>query len=266
TGRQDPNHLTEQQVAAREADFAARLAARGGKRVTPPDVVAGAVTVPVVVHVIQANDSRAGGNIPDSMILDQIAVLNDAYDGGAVGGAATSFQFTLTSINRVTNPAWYPIVYGSRAEREMKNALRQGGADTLNVYLGDLSDNLLGWATFPQGNIGSADGVVVLSESLPGGYAEPYHLGDTATHEVGHWLGLYHTFQGGCTGKGDRISDTPAEASAAFGCPNGRDTCADLGLDPITNFMDYTDDACMYQFTSGQAVRMLEQWTAYRAG
>jgi hypothetical protein len=199
------------------------------------------------------------------MITSQISVLNDSFDGGGTGGAATEFQFSLQSINRVINPAWYPIIYQSTTERQMKNALRQGGDGTLNVYLGDLSDDLLGWATFPSNNISSRDGVVVLSESLPGGTASPYNLGDTATHEVGHWLGLYHTFQGGCGGQGDRVSDTPAEASPAFGCPNGRNTCSSPGNDPITNFMDYTDDSCMFVFTAGQATRMLNQWNAYRA-
>ncbi|WP_433389040.1 zinc metalloprotease [Micromonospora sp. KLBMP9576] len=263
--KHEPNELTLAETREREADMAAALRERARFRTgAGATVTATAVTIPVVVHVIQENSTRTGGNIPDSMINSQINVLNQSF-GGATGGAATGFSFQLQSINRVTNPSWYPIVQGSSAERSMKSSLRTGGKNTLNIYLGELSDDLLGWATFPTRRLSSTDGVVVLNESLPGGTATNYNQGDTGTHEVGHWLNLYHTFQGGCSGSGDSVSDTAAEASPAFECPTGRDTCTASGVDPITNFMDYSYDSCMYQFTPGQASRMLTAWNAYRA-
>ncbi|MFI9640287.1 zinc metalloprotease [Micromonospora sp. NPDC051925] len=270
--RHDPNELTAKQVKEREANFAVAL--RNSKLRSKSSIRTGSIegrtvalapiSVPVVVHVIQRDSTRGGGNIPDSMINSQIDVLNKAYSG-ATGGVATGFTFQLQKINRVTEPSWYPIVEGSTIERQMKTSLRTGGKNTLNMYLGELSDDLLGWATFPKSTLDVMDGVVVLGESLPGGAATNYNLGDTGTHEIGHWLNLYHTFQGGCSGSGDGVSDTPAEREPAFECPTGRDTCTAAGKDPITNFMDYTYDSCMYQFTAGQASRMVNAWTAYRA-
>ncbi|MBX7269838.1 zinc metalloprotease [Micromonospora sp. Llam7] len=265
--KHDPNELTIAQVHQREAEFADLLqerAKRVGQRTLNAQAAAASVTIPVVAHVIRKNTTRSGGNIPDSMIQSQINVLNQSFSG-ATGGASTAFAFQLQSINRVTNTSWYPIRQGSTAERQMKTQLRQGTKGTLNIYFGALSNGLLGWATFPQNTLNVMDGVVVLSESLPGGTATNYNQGDTGTHEVGHWLNLYHTFQGGCSGSGDSVSDTPAEASPAYQCPTGRNTCSSTGLDPITNFMDYTYDTCMYQFTSGQATRMINAWNTYRA-
>ncbi len=262
--KHDPNELSAKAVAARESDFAKRQDERDAVRASTNAAFVGPVTIPVYVHVIQ--ESATQGDITNSAIDAQMTVLNDSFNGGTIGGAATGFQFSLQSINRQIRPEWYPIVYGSQAERQMKAELRVGGKGTLNLYMGDLSDNLLGWATFPQRKLSTNDGVVILTESVPGGTADPYNEGDTATHEVGHWLGLYHTFQGGCNGQGDQVADTPAEAAATFGCPVGQDSCVNKpGLDPISNFMDYTDDFCMDVFTAGQASRMHAQWDAYRA-
>lgn len=205
--------------------------------------------VPVYFHVITS--ASGAGSLAQKQIDDQIAVLNGAF-------RTAGFVFTLAGVNVTANNTWFIAGPGSGGERKMKEALRQGGPNALNIYSSNPGRGLLGWATFPWNYTRQPmmDGVVVLYSSLPGGTAKPYNQGDTATHEVGHWLGLYHTFQGGCTGSGDYVSDTPAEASPAYGCPSGRDTCTAPGSDPISNFMDYTDDACMFLFSSGQNLRM----------
>jgi hypothetical protein len=259
--RQDPNDLSPAEVAAAEVEFEAAAAARSGG---VADERVKKVTVPVVFHVVSADGTRATGNIPRSMIDAQMNVLNLAY-GGFTGGAAAPFEFKLKKVNRVVNPAWSPILSETPAEVQMKRQLRVGGPETLNIYVGIVDPGLLGWATYPERKITKYDGAVILSESLPGGTAAPYNEGDTATHEVGHWLNLMHTFENGCEGKGDHVADTPAEADAQFECPIGADTCAAPGLDPIHNFMDYTDDVCMYQFTAGQVKRMNRAWNAFRA-
>jgi len=224
----------------------------------PPSVTGG--TISVYVHVITASNGQ--GAPSSGQINSQINVLNAAY-------APWGWQFALVSTDTTANDAWYNLAEGSAAERQMKEALHKGTADDLNIYTANLLNDLLGWATFPSGYASSPsqDGVVVLNESLPGGDASPYNLGDTATHEIGHWMGLYHTFQGGCSKSNDLVDDTPAEQGPAFGCPTGRDTCGGrwgAGLDPIQNFMDYSDDACMFEFTAGQDARMDAQFSAYR--
>ncbi|MBM3726690.1 MAG: zinc metalloprotease [Acidobacteria bacterium] len=226
--------------------------------------VPGSLQIPVWFHVIR--NSAGQGNVTTQQIQNQLAVLNASF-GGTTGGANTPFRFYLAGTTTTTNNAWFTMAPGSQAESQAKNALRRGGANTLNIYTASPGGGLLGWATFPSSYSSrpQADGVVVLFSSLPGGTAAPYNLGDTATHEVGHWMGLFHTFQGGCSNTNDRVYDTPAEKSPAFGCPVGRNTCNNSpGLDPITNFMDYTDDICMNNFTQGQSDRMTQQVATYR--
>ena len=267
----DKNDLTATQVRDMEIDFGNRLVAQGkGRRNVDGSVTATATAlatggvIPVYWHVINNGSGVSDGNIPDSQITAQINVLNAAY-------ASTGWSFNLVATDRTTNSTWYTAT-GGTAESQMKNALRRGTADDLNIYSNNMGGGLLGWATFPSSYASSPnmDGVVILFSSVPGGTAAPYNLGDTSTHEVGHWMGLYHTFQGGCarrTTDGDLVADTPAEKSPAYGCPTGRDSCTKLaGADPITNFMDYTDDACMNTFTAGQDARMDAQFTTYRSG
>lgn len=211
-------------------------------------------TVNVYFHVLRKDTTSAGGNIPDSWITAQMNVLNQAF---------SNFNFNLASVDRTTNAQWFT----GKSESKMKAALRQGGCGDLNIYSLKPGQNLLGWATFPNNCASNQkmDGVVIHYQSLPGGPLAPYNEGDTGTHEVGHWVGLYHTFQGGCNNPGDSVSDTAPEASPAYGCPSGRDTCSGGGVDPIINFMDYTDDNCMFQFTTGQNSRSTSLSCQYRA-
>ena len=232
----------------------------------------GSITIPVFFHVVSRTDGV--GNIPDAWINAQIAAMNEHYAGQdtpvyRTTAANMSFRFMLAAVTRTVNNTWYAAGPGSTAESQMKNALRQGSADDLNFYTNS-GGGYLGWATFPSdySSRPKMDGVVCYWASLPGSSYAPYNEGDTGTHEVGHWLGLYHTFQGGCNGSGDSVADTPAERSATFGCPSGSlDTCKNkAGLDPYENFMDYTDDPCMYKFSAGQADRTDSMWSTYRAG
>jgi len=223
-------------------------------------------TVPTYVHVISPDGVEA--MVPASKVREQVRVLTLSF-GGYYGGVDTGFGFQLASVDYTVNADWYNAGFGSKAERDMKAALRQGGSDALNIYLTTASV-YLGWATFPSAlkAAGQAylDGIVVDWKSLPGmGYYPRFDLGFTATHEAGHWLNLYHTFQGGCNRWGDYVDDTPPQRTPTFGCPEGKDTCAEPGLDPIHNYMDYSDDPCYWEFTAGQAERMQDAWAYWRA-
>ncbi len=228
--------------------------------------VAGPITIPVAFHVIQG--SAGNGVVSDSQIDEQIDALNDSYDG-TNGGVDTGLRFRLVATDRTVNPAWSPMDYGSAQSEMMKSKLHEGGSRTLNVYSTVLSDGFLGWATFPSGyqSAPKSDGVIIDSGSLPGGSIAHYDLGYTLVHEAGHWAGLYHTFQGnpdGCTEPGDLVADTPPERDSASGCPVGLDTCPAAGADPIHNYMDYSYDGCMFEFTAGQAARMSAQVSDFR--
>ncbi len=220
------------------------------------------VTIEVHFHVLMS--SVGEGAVPDAVIRDQMQVLRDAFAG-------TGFDFALHSVTRALSSTWFTMTPGSAAEAAAKQHYHRGTASDLNLYTAKPGGGTLGWATYPWqvGGDLTGDGVVLLYRTMPGGEGAPFDEGDTATHEVGHWLGLHHTFLGGCSKQNDSVGDTNAESGPAFGCPFGRDTCTDLlfpGPDPVENFMDFANDSCMVLFTAGQAERMQDAWQTYRAG
>ncbi|KAJ7742693.1 metalloprotease [Mycena maculata] len=220
-----------------------------------------AIPINVYCNVISKDSTQSGGNIPDSQIMSQIKALNAAF--------SPSYVFKPAGTARVTNPDWFDNVGpGTTQQTSMKNSLRKGGPRDLNIYfVGFTGNGLLGYATFPFSYKSNPkdDGVVLQYSTVPGGTMEHFNEGKTGVHEVGHWLGLYHTFQGGCSDPGDYVGDTPAEVSPASGCPTGRKTCPKVsGPDPVQNYMDYSYDSCMNQFTTGQMARAVAETKTYR--
>ncbi|MDQ3308368.1 MAG: zinc metalloprotease [Actinomycetota bacterium] len=228
--------------------------------VTAGEAAATGGSVPVYVHVMAAKDGS--GDVSNQQIADQIAVLNKTFGGQELVGTAanTGFTFTLAGTDRYYNSNWH----ADRQSTTYRAKTRLGGANALNIWLVDFK--YLGIATFPWDYAANPkiDGIRVHFDSLPGGSIANYNLGETATHEAGHWFGLYHTFQGGCTSTNDEVADTPAQGSATNGCPTGRDSCSLPGLDPIHNYMDYSFDSCYNQFSGDQSSRMSSMFAAYR--
>jgi hypothetical protein len=219
------------------------------------------VTIPVqFIHITNGST----GEISETMRVDQIKVMNAAFEPHKI-----KFEYNKsdTNPNNVNNPTWFGMNIDSAEERDAKTALHVDAKENLNFYTAGLREGLLGWARFPWWLEGDEvlDGVVILHSTLPGGSAAPYNLGQTATHEIGHWLGLYHTFQDGCTGDGDEVDDTIAHSEPDFGC-SGNSACNGGEQSPLENYMNYTDDACMTTFSQGQTERMKEMIIAYRDG
>jgi len=240
--------------------------------------------IPVVVHVVY---NSTNSNISDEQIHSQIEVLNEdyrrMYDTEGYGHGIDSYiQFCLANFDPNGNPTTgitrteSPVSdHDISNPSPLKSLIRWNTSRYLNMWIvNDISSSgqpgtILGYAQFPGGNP-STDGVVIRHTAFgrTGSVTSPSNRGRTATHEVGHYLGLAHPFQGGCTGttqgncltQGDRICDTPAQDEPPYGCPSlFLNTCTDAPNnlpDPVKNYMNYVNDACMNQFTPGQLDRM----------
>lgn len=247
----------------------------------------GPIEIETWFHIVTSK--AEAGQVTNAMINSQISILQDAYQDASI-------HYRLQGVTRHVNDIW------ARNDDEiaMKTALRKGSYRTLNVYFqtdleaspgdtgradqrgalvsSDLSSSVLGFCTLPDPSVNATsvrddyikDGCNVLAKTMPGGSLDLYNRGGTAIHEIGHWNGLLHTFQGeSCSSDnpGDYIADTPQQSTPTDGCPARKDSCPDSpGLDLIHDFMDYSSDVCYESFTSGQIQRMRGMWASMREG
>ncbi|MBK7390928.1 MAG: PKD domain-containing protein [Bacteroidetes bacterium] len=252
----------------------------------------GVITIPVVFHVLYSTNNTTQ-NITLARIQAQLDVLNQDYSATnvdvssvpsvfqpLVGNSGIQFCLAVRDPNGNTTDG---IIrkQTSTTSFNTSNGIKfdaQGGDNAwpsssyLNIWVGNLSGGLLGYAQFPGGSA-ATDGVVLLNGSVGGpgalGTAAPYNRGRTATHEIGHWLNLLHIWGddgNGCSGT-DNVADTPNQADENYGCPSFPNISCSNGPngEMYMNYMDYTDDACMFMFTLGQSTRMNTSLTTTRA-
>jgi hypothetical protein len=238
-------------------------------------------TIPLAFHILHYEDGR--NNITQARIDETVRIVNDDWAGrpGAVNeGANTNFRFEIQSVNRWANNRWAssaliaggglsgsPILdnYDNLPddfEWGYKPEIGVDVANVMNIYIGEMRGGVLGMCPFPF--FGPEDSAIHGCVVHPGAIVgdtefgfEGYNEGGTTTHEIGHGLGLWHVWQGGCNRNTDMVGDTNPQDTNSRGCPTNPvpDSCGDGLPDNIHNHMDYSDDACRYEFTIGQAER-----------
>jgi hypothetical protein len=236
-------------------------------------LVNGVIEIPVVVNVLYRTTAQ---NISQAQIQSQIDVLNEDFAATnadfskvpstflGVRAGLINIRFVLDQVIRksTTKTSW-------TTNDAMKRTSGGGLAPTspatkLNLWVCNLSGGILGYAQFPGGS-SSTDGVVIDDNAFgrTGTAAAPFNKGRTATHEVGHWMNLRHIWGDANCGN-DQVGDTPVHNTSNFGCPASghKSTCSGQPIEMTMNYMDYTDDACMYMFSAGQETRMLAVFAA----
>lgn len=273
---QDPGlNQRRQQIENQTAAYV--LAQKQGQNTTQS-----LITIPVVFHLVYNTSAQ---NISDAQLQAQLSQLNldfarmnaNASSTPSVWqsiAANTNIQFCLATRdpngNATTGINRRQTTVSAFSTNDNVKRYTNGGLDAwpassyLNIWVCNLSGGVLGYAQFPGGSA-ATDGVVLLYSSIGSvakpGTASPYHLGRTGTHEVGHWLNLYHIWGddgSSCSGS-DNVSDTPNQAGENYGCPTYPKTDGCSASSPgvmFMNYMDYTDDNCMNLFTNGQSARM----------
>ena len=230
-------------------------------------LVNGKIQIPVVVNILYKTSAE---NISAAQIQSQINVLNKDFSATNSDYNKTSTYSSVKSGDIGIEFVLDQVITKSTTKRnwQLNDAMKknsQGGISPtspttkLNVWVCNLSSGYLGYAQFPGGS-SATDGIVIDNNAFgtTGSATAPFDLGRTATHEVGHWMNLRHIW-GDATCGNDQVGDTPVHNTANYGCPAAghRSTCSGTPIEMTMNYMDYTDDACMYMFSAGQKTRML---------
>ena len=233
------------------------------------------ITIPVVIHLLYNTSVQ---NITDAQILSQMDVLNEDFrllnadnvnTPSVFAGLKADCEINFVLAKRDPNgnattgiirksttvTSWSSNDYVKYSSRGGDDAWPAGSY--LNIWVCNLGGGLLGYAQFPGGSA-ITDGVVVGYQYFgrTGTLSAPFNKGRTATHEVGHWLNLRHIWGDANCGN-DLVDDTPTQQTSNYGCPtHPKVTCQNVNGDLFMNYMDYSDDACMYMFTAKQKLRM----------